>query len=432
MHDRMREMESALSREAPALLAALSPLGRRAFFSGDIPAQSAEARGKEINATIGQITDGRSGAVGLPGLASAFSLSQEDLSRALLYSPIEGLPEVRQRWREWQRRGIASGIPSTLPVVTAGLSHGLSLLADLFGGEGKAVAIPDPYWGNYRQAFAVRTGSRVLTAPAYRNGRFNPFAVAEALEGLPEGEPAVAFLNIPSNPGGYSPTAEERRQLKDSLVEVAGKRPLIVICDDAYAGLVFEPEIPKESLFWDLASAHPNLIPVKVDGATKEFSFFGGRVGFLTFALDPESETARILENKLKMLVRATIGSPVSASQVILLQALRKPGIEREVEEVRLLLDGRYRALRQALAEADPALVPALPFNSGCFALVELPETLGLDSETVRRHLLAHYDTGLVSIAPRYLRIAHCSVDQAALPELVRRMERAVKELSEA
>lgn len=430
MHDRMREMESALAREAPALSAALSPLGRRAFFSGDIPAQSAEARGKEINATIGQITDGRSGALGLPGLAAAFSLSPEDLSRALLYSPIEGLPEVRQRWREWQRRGIASGIPSTLPVVTVGLSHGLSLLADLFGGEGKAVAIPDPYWGNYRQAFATRTGSRVLTAPAYRNGRFNPFAIAEALDGLPEGEPAVAFLNIPSNPGGYSPTVEERRQLKDSLLEVAGKRPLVVICDDAYAGLVFEPEIPQESLFWDLAAAHPNLIPVKVDGATKEFSFFGGRVGFLTFALDPGSETARILENKLKMLVRATIGSPVSASQVILLQALRKQGIEQEVEEVRLLLEGRYRALKQALAEADPALVPALPFNSGCFALVELPESLGLDSETVRRHLLAHHDTGLVSIAPRYLRIAHCSVDKAALPELVRRMERAVKELA--
>jgi hypothetical protein len=35
-----------------------------------------------------------------------------------------------------------------------------------------------------------------------------------------------------------------------------------------------------------------------------------------------------------------------------------------------------------------------------------------------------------VSIAPRYLRIAHCSVDQAALPELVRRMERAVRELA--
>ena len=171
-------------------------------------------------------------------------------------------------------------------MVTAGLSHGLSLLADLFGGEGKAVAVPQPFWGNYRQAFATRTGSRLLTAPAYVDGRYNPRAIADALAGLPPGEPAVGILNLPSNPGGYSPDREERRATVESLLAEADRRPLVVICDDAYAGLVFEPEIPRESLFWELAGAHPNLAAVKVDGATKEFSFFGGRVGFLTFAVD--------------------------------------------------------------------------------------------------------------------------------------------------
>ena len=118
------------------------------------------------------------------------------------------------------------------------------------------------------------------------------------------------------------------------------------------------------------------------------------------------------MESKVKMLVRSTVGSPVAASQVILLQALRKAGIESEVEAVRALLEGRYRALKGALAGIDPGLATVLPFNSGCFALVELPERLGLDSEAVRKHLLAHHDTGLISIAPRYLRIAHCSVEK--------------------
>ena len=103
----------------------------------------------------------------------------------------------------------------------------------------------------------------------------------------------------------------------------------MVVCDDAYAGLVFEPEIPRESPFWDLAGAHPNLMAVKIDGATKEFSFFGGRVGFLTFGVEPESDVARALESKVRLLVRSGIGSPAAASQVILLQALRKEGIER-------------------------------------------------------------------------------------------------------
>lgn len=437
--DARTAINSLLQNGAPELFRALSPLGQRAFFPPDVPAQSAEARGKELNGTIGQITDGRGGAVPLPALAAAFGgLSTEDLSRALLYSPIEGIPEVRQRWREWQRRSIpghvSAEVPSSLPLVTAGLTHSLSVLADLFAGEGRAIAIPRPFWGNYRQTFAVRTGAEVRSAPGYLQShgesRYNTRAIAEALDGLPDGEPAVALLNLPSNPGGYSLTGEERREMVDSLRGVAERRPLVVICDDAYAGLVFEPGIPSESLFWELAGAHPNLIPVKVDGGTKEFSFFGGRVGFITFACDPDSEVARALESKVKMLVRSVIGSPVASSQVALLQALRHPGVEDEIRKIHEMLAGRYRALKQALAGVDPDLLTVLPFNSGCFALVELPETLGLTAEQVRRHLLDHHDTGLIAMEPRYLRIAHCSVDAAALPELVRRLEAGVRELA--
>jgi len=429
--DPRTEINSLLKEGAPELFSALSPLGQRVYFPPDVPAQSAEARGKELNGTIGQITDGHGGAVPLPALAAGLSgLSAEDLSRSLLYSPVEGIPEVRQRWRTWQRRGVAADLPSSLPLVTAGLTHSLSILADLFGGEGRAVAIPRPFWGNYRQVFATRTGAEVRTAPAYVDGRYNTRAIAEALEGLPEGEPAVAILNLPSNPGGYSLTVEERGEVRRCLLDVAGRRPLVVICDDAYAGLVFEPHIPCESLFWELIGAHPNLVPVKVDGGTKEFSFFGGRVGFLTFACAPDSEVARALESKMKTLVRSTIGSPVATSQVLLLQALRTEGVEAQVEAVRLLLEERYHALKKALAQVDPGLLTVLPSNSGCFALVELPEKLGLTAEQVRRHLLDHHGTGLISIEPRYLRIAHCSVDAAALPELVRRVEVGVKELA--
>lgn len=365
-------------------------------------------------------------------VSNAFRLSAADLDLALAESPVGGIDEVRRLWRDWQRRGVDPSLPSTLPLVTIGLSHGLSLIADLFGGKGRAVAIPQPYWGNYRQAFAVRSGSTVLSAPGYVNGVYNIRSITEALSGLAEGEPAVALLNLPSNPGGYSPTAAEREGVLASLVEEAERRPLVVVCDDAYAGLVYEPDVPRASLFWDLIGSHPNLVPVKVDGATKEFSFFGGRVGFLTFGLDPESDAARELESKAEALVRAMVGAPVAASQVVLLQALRRPGIEAEVEQIRLLLEGRYRALKGALAGVDPELLTVLPFNSGCFALVELPERLGLTSEQVRRHLLERHDTGLISIEPRYLRIAHCSVDAAALPELARRLELGVRELARA
>ncbi|HEX6202075.1 MAG TPA: aminotransferase class I/II-fold pyridoxal phosphate-dependent enzyme, partial [Thermoanaerobaculia bacterium] len=390
-----------LAAASPALAALLSPLGRRAAFPRGIPFQSAEARGKRFNGTIGQITDGRGGALAPPSLAAPLAgLAAADRDRATLYSPIDGLPELRRRWRERQRRDAPEGVESTLPLVTAGLTHGLSLVADLFAGEGRAVAVPEPFWGNYRGVFATRTGARLIGAPAYRDRRPDAAAAVRAVAGLPAGEPAIAILNFPSNPGGWSPGAAEREELVRALVEEAGRRPLLAVCDDAYAGLVYADGVPGASLFWQLAGRHPNLVPVKVDGATKELAFFGGRVGFLTFALPPESAAARALESKVKGLVRSTISSPVAASQVVALAALESPSIEDEIESLRHLLAARWRAIVAALADCDPELLVALPSNSGSFVLVELTAP-GVDPEALRRHLLDRHDTGVVAIAPR-------------------------------
>ncbi|MEM7051962.1 MAG: aminotransferase class I/II-fold pyridoxal phosphate-dependent enzyme [Acidobacteriota bacterium] len=423
-----QEINRALADESPALAAALSPLGRRTVYPKGIPFQAAQARGKAYNGTIGQITDGAGRAVPLPSLAAAFDgMSAAGRDRALLYSPIDGLAELRQAWQQRQRREIDSSLPSSLPIMTLGLTHGLSLIADLFGGEGRAVAVAEPFWGNYRQVFETRTGARLVSAPAYREGRFDPLAPVRALADLAPGEPALAIVNFPSNPGGYSPRADERAALLAGLLEEAEKRPLVVLCDDAYAGLVYEEGVPTDSLFWSLIGCHRNLVPIKIDGATKELSFFGGRVGFLTFPFAPDSPATVALESKVKCLLRATVGAPVAASQVAVLESLRSPAVETEVAAVRELLAGRYRVLAEALAACDPARLRPLPFNSGCFALVELPA--GLDPEALRRHLLAEHDTGLIAIRPRFLRLAHCSVAAEALPELVRRLEAGVADL---
>jgi aspartate/methionine/tyrosine aminotransferase len=413
---------AALRQEAPALWQALSPLGRRAGGgepegperASPWPLPAAVLR-RHLAATL----------AGLPGGVAA-------IEAALGGAPAAGWPELRRRWRERQRRGIAAAVPSSLPLVTAGLSHGLSLVADLFCGPGKAVAVPEPFWGSYRQTFAVRGGGRLLIAPAYREGRFDPLAAAQPLAELPAGEPAVVLVNLPSNPGGYSPAAGERRQLAASLLAAAERRPLVVVCDDAYAGLVYDPEVPRGSLFWELAGIHPNLVPVKVDGATKEVCFFGGRIGFLTFGVEPGSGAARALEAKVASLVSSGVGAAPPASQAVLLAALGDAGLESQTEAVRLLLEERWRVLREALEAADRERIEHLPFNAGCFALVEVPARLGISAAEVRRHVLARWDTGLVSIAPRYLRIAHCSVAVEALPEMVRRLEAGIGELAAA
>ncbi len=420
-----------LETEAPAVFASLSPLGRRIYYPRDITFQAAQARGVAFNGTIGQMTDGSGGAMRLSPIDHGLGgLSAEDRNDALLYSPMAGLPEVRQRWRAWQRREQPDSKASSLPVVTVGITHGIGIAADLFGGPDKAIAVPAPFWGNYRHLFATRGGARIVNAPSIRDGRFQPEVIAEALADEPPGAPAVAVVNFPANPGGYMPTTSERAALVASLVSIAAERPLVVLCDDAYEGLVYEEAVPRASVFWDLVGAHANLTPVKVDGATKEFAFFGGRIGFLTFGLVPDSPAAAALEDKVLGLVRSSVGSPVSASQVLLLQALRNAEVAAEIEAIRVRLERRYIVLKSAMANVDPALLRPLPFNAGCFALVELPE--GVEPDAVRRHLIESEDTGVIAVAPRYLRLAFCSLSRAAIPELVRRTERGVAALAGA
>ncbi|HVS62876.1 MAG TPA: aminotransferase class I/II-fold pyridoxal phosphate-dependent enzyme [Thermoanaerobaculia bacterium] len=424
-------INEVIAREAPALWSALSPLGRACFYPPDIPFQAAQARGKRFNATIGQITDGAGRILPLPSIAEALGgFADEDLNRALLYSPIDGLPELRERWHAWHRPAGDAVPPSSLPVVTCGLTHGLAIAADLFGGPGRMVVVPSPFWGNYRQVFGLRTGATILPAPAYdEERRWVPTAIADAMTELPAGEPVVALLNVPSNPGGYSPTESERRILVQSLIRAAEQRPLVVVCDDAYSGLVFEPDIPKSSLFWELIGAHPNLVPIRLAGSTKEFVFFGGRVGFVTFPWASGTPLMDALENKVRGLIRAGVGSPTALSQITLLQAMRRDDAADQVRDVVEVMAERYRVLRAALEQfTDPALFRVLPFNSGVFAVLELAP--GRHANEARLELLESQDVGLVSIGDRFLRIAFCSIDKDSIPELVERTVAGLREIA--
>ena len=93
----------------------------------------------------------------------------------------------------------------------------------------------------------------------------------------------------------------------------------MVIVNGTWEGL----GTPSNSMFWRMISLHPNLVPLKVDGAEGQLGFAGGRIGFLTFPFEPESSIALALESKLKMLLRAEVGSPPAVSQVLLLRGLK-------------------------------------------------------------------------------------------------------------
>jgi len=421
--DEADRLNRILDDQAPALARCLSELGRRAAFPKGIPYQAAAAKGTEINATIGQLTDGHGCAMPLPQLAAQFpGMSPQE---AFLYAPVSGPKVLRKRWAERERRigGAPQGLRTTLPLVTHGLTHGLSLVADLFSDEDTDVILPTPSWGNYRLLFRLHRDARLLPFDFFRDGRFNVEGLAEALSKVQK--KAVVLLNLPGNPSGYAPSNEEVAGILDVLADAP--KPTVVAVDDAYQGWVYEEGHLDRSLFWPLAErlrGHDRVAAVKIDGATKELAFFASRVGFLTFATD-SAEVEEAIESKLKCVTRGTVGSASGPAMSAVTAALASPDLDASFEAHRQVLAGRYRALRGALDALGDDRVTPLPFNAAYFALLQLDPSV--DAEALRLHLLANESLGIIAFADvNAVRIAYCSIDEATLPELVMRLGRGV------
>lgn len=415
---RADELNALLARHHPAAAFNLSSAGRSLFYPLGIPAQSAEARGCAIDATIGQVTDGRGHGIVLPALAQA--LSSLELDEATLYAPQGGRKDLREAWRRHIQADAPDGPgPLTLPVATSGLTHGLCMVATLFARPGGPLLIPDPCWGNYVATFQRIFGARPRTWRLVREhpepGRVLDIeAFRAALMALTE--PTTLILNFPSNPLGYSPTQDEATQVVRAISD--SPVPLVVVCDDAYQGMVWEEDARSASLFHEVSRLDPaRVLAVKVDGATKELFYFGGRVGFLSFGA--EGDAALALEDKARASARATISTACSTSQAILARALQAPDLARQQHEIRQRLAARYTALRDALAERS---LRSLPFNSGMFAMLPVEG----DPETIRKRLIAE-SVGVIALPEaKALRLSYGSVSRDQIPALVAAIARHI------
>jgi aspartate/methionine/tyrosine aminotransferase len=286
------------------------------------------------------------------------------------------------------------------------------LLGDLFVDANTEVLLPSPCWGNYRLLFGVRREGLLRPYKVVKNGGFNVEGLREVLANC--SGPAVLVLNLPSNPVGYSPTLEEA----DAIVDVIANSPvpLAVICDDAYHGMVWEEGLQSRSLFHRLSHLDPaRVMAIKIDGATKELFFFGGRVGFIT--VGTEGPGADALQAKLLGLARSSVSTVSTASQHLVLRALNSPDMELQRTELLTKLEARYRRFKSGL---DAAGLSYMPFNSAFFALIKVHGP----PHDVRRAMLAD-GVGVVAVPDAgAVRVSYASVADTQIDGLVEALAR--------
>ena len=337
------------------------------------------------------------------------------------YAPGGGDPELRELWKTEMLRKNPSlqGKEISLPIVTSGLTHGLSLLAQLFFEEGDTLVVPDLAWDNYELIFSHQVNATIRTFPLYTEaGSFNVEGLRETLSAIPE-KKARILLNFPNNPTGFTPSKDEMKRIQEVLVQLAeeGMR-LMVISDDAYFGLFFEDETEKESLFSFLCDAHENIFAVKADAATKEEMVWGFRIGFVTYggkALNAGHYEA--LNKKTLGIIRSTVSNCDRPGQSLVLRAMRD-GKKYHSDKASAFdeMQRRYHTIAKVLKKYEGSeLLKPYPFNSGYFMAFKCKGS----SEVLRKHLLDTYQIGCINIADTTLRLAYCSVECDKIEELV-------------
>lgn len=404
-----------LKRENGAIFSMLSERGKHAFYPwSGILAQGAEAKQAKINATIGMASDEQGDILHLPVVQQYLQLEPKEVYP---YASSFGLQPLREAWlHDIQRKNSNLGLTS-MPVVTQAITHGLSLACTLFLNPGEELIVPTPYWGNYRGVFSLMGEAKLISPPLFADGKLNMASFEEVL--FATGEKKVLLLNFPNNPTGYTPSQAEGKQLTD-LIRRAGEagKSLTVLLDDAYFGLFYEKDSLQHSLFTELSQLHERVLAVKLDGATKEYFFWGLRVGFITFGSAGLSEVGlNVLEDKAAGVVRSSISNVSQLSQSLLLKAMNNPKMREQKQWADQLLLQRYEEVKRILSEQQEyeEHFSPLPFNSGYFMCVQLHHH---EAETVRQQLLQR-GVGLVAQGD-LLRVAYSSTPKEQLQEIFR------------
>ncbi|MFW9897670.1 MAG: aminotransferase class I/II-fold pyridoxal phosphate-dependent enzyme [Candidatus Thorarchaeota archaeon] len=458
-------MEFKYIQKTP-LYNAFSELGKRIFLPEGIFYWSGRAKKEaEIIGTVGSafgfekdFIDGGSNEWIPCYLKDIKNYTNINIKQIVPYASIGGLANTRDVWKKWinkkslydeeiekkKIKRLEKYI--TTPIITSGVTNGIYLSCAIFLKPGEYIISPNKRWGNYDNVIVKHIGAKIKSFDFFKDNNINLQGLKDAiLEVSKVQEKIVIILNFPNNPTGYTPTFREANEIIDLLREIYSslKKTIIVIVDDAYESYVYNEDNIKISMFYDLHQLDENIIPIKLDGITKELLMYGGRIGFVTIGIKPNWVTnddeleilKKEIENKLEGMNRSTISNCNHFYQAIIQKMFQENGIDQiiaERDKVKHLLKIRYEKINSELAQINDPDIAVDPNSGGFFLFVNLNPSK-IRATEFADHLLKKYKVGVIPIEKindniNGIRIAYCSIDTQQIPEFINRINLALKD----
>ncbi|MHA1805347.1 MAG: aminotransferase class I/II-fold pyridoxal phosphate-dependent enzyme [Promethearchaeota archaeon] len=459
-------MEFTEIKKTP-LFDAFSELGKRIFLPEGIFYWSGRAKKEaELIGTIGSAHARESDFINggseewLPCYLSEIRnyINNLHVKEITPYASIAGLADIRTQWKKWMIKKSLLDEHSnfreihhlekftTLPVITAGLTNGIYLASALFLNPGEFIISPNKRWGNYDNIISRFIGAKIKSFEFFKDDQINLEGLKDAIRQVAEVQKKIVLiLNFPNNPTGYVPSKQEARDIVNALNDLQQRLnlPMIVMVDDAYEPYIYREDVLQKSLFYDLHELKTDVIPIKIDGISKELLLYGGRIGFLTVGLKEswisDDEQLELLKNeinnKLEGMIRSTISNSNHFYQAVVRKIFESKGMDEIIAmrtPVKDLLEQRYHKINQEINQIQDDKISLDPNSGGFFLFMNLKPDV-IKATDFADHLLKKYKVGVIPIEKpndniNGIRIAYCSIDIEKIPEFVSRIRSALKD----
>lgn len=194
------------------------------------------------------------------------------------YSPVLGLPELREalveRMRRWKPDVTVDNI-----MVTMGASSGLALSSMAFYEPGDEILFPDPGFVFYKPHSIIYKAKPVCYTLRHEH-KYIP-QVDEINELVTKNTKAI-ITNSPSNPCGSAFPKETVR----GITEIAEDNNIVIISDEVYDEVIYEGE--HHSFLGDYENV------VHLNSFSKTFAMTGWRIGYVVSSPDIIEHLSRL------------------------------------------------------------------------------------------------------------------------------------------
>ena len=246
------------------------------------------------------------------------------------YTGASGIVELRSAIADKLKKENGLEYTPDQIVVNIGGKHSVYELAQAVLDPGDEVILPTPFWVTYPEVIKLAgANTKIVQTEKSNDYKITPQQLKQAIND----KTAMVIINSPNNPGGFTYTPQQLRE----LAAVLEGTDVTVVSDEIYEKLIYG-----DTEFISFASISEDAYnrTLTLNGFSKAFSMTGWRLGYTAGPLDAIKAMGRLQSHMTS--------NPITFGQYAAIAALGEPA-DKAIETMRVEFERRGRYMTDRL-----------------------------------------------------------------------------------